>query len=118
MSSQGPTQVAFGETEVFEQLYSIKWWSRSQPSSSAISTTVLPFEPGTAMLLRLTSIRPPPTLLLVPTHACPELNIHPWRCRETKAFGDFDEIEFVDVEDRAERMRGIGLEIGAIAVFG
>lgn len=50
------------------------------------------------MLFGLTSIRPPSILFLIPAHTRSKLNVHPRRRGEAKAFGNFDEIEFVDVK--------------------
>lgn len=48
----------------------------------------------------------------------PELDINARRSREPKALGNLDQIELVDVEDGAEGVRGVRLEVGAVAVFG
>lgn len=66
----------------------------------------------------LTSIRPPPTLLLVSLHTRSELDIDSWRRGEPETFGHFDQIELVDVKDRPEAVAGVCLQIGSIAVFG
>ncbi len=64
-----------------------------QPKYPQVSFST-PFEPRTTttILLGLTSIRPPPTLFLVPAHTRSELDIHPRRRREAKALGHFDKI--------------------------
>ena len=68
------------------------------------------------ILLRLTSVAST-TLFLVPRHACSQRDVHPGWGGETEALRDFHEIQLVDVEDATEAMRGVGLEVGAIAVF-
>ena len=70
-----------------------------------------------AILLQLAAIASP-RLLLVTRHARSQGDIYPrWR-GESEALCYFHEIELVDVEDAAEAVRGVGLEIGAVAVFG
>lgn len=66
----------------------------------------------------LTAIRPPTFLFLIPTHARAERDIHPGRDREAEALGHFNQIELMDVEDGAERMAGVGLQVAAVAVLG
>ena len=65
---------------------------------------LLTLESRGPILSWLTAICPSVNLLPVSTHTCSKLNVHPWRCRESEAFGDFDKIEFVYVEDGAEGM--------------
>lgn len=72
---------------------------------------------ATAILLRLAAIAPP-RLLLVTRHARSQCDIYPrWR-GESEALCYFHEIELVYVEDAAEAVRGVGLQVGAVAVFG
>jgi hypothetical protein len=95
------------------------------PSCSIIKivTSQLALKPRSPPLnLRLTTIRPSSatttTWPAIPAHAGAELNIHPGRGGEAEALGHLDEIELVDVEDGAEGVRGVGLQVGAVAVFG
>lgn len=55
--------------------------------------------------------------LLVPSHARSQRDIHSRRRGEPEALCHFHEIEFVNVEDAAEAVRSVGLEVGAVAVF-
>lgn len=70
-------------------------------------------------VLRLTPVIPTTLLLLllVTTKTRAKLDIDARRGRESKALGHLDQVELVDVEDGAERVRGVSLEIGAVAVF-
>jgi hypothetical protein len=69
-------------------------------------------------LPRLASIRPPAFDLLVAAQTGAERDVDAWRSGEAEAFGYFDEIQFVYVEDRAQTVRGVCLEVGAVSVFG
>lgn len=60
-------------------------------------------------LLWLASISSSALHLLISAHARTQGDIDAWRSRETETLGDFDEIEFVDVKDSAERMRRVGI---------
>ena len=81
-------------------------------------STVLPleFEP-VPVVLRLAAIGSASLLLLVPLHAARQLDVDPGWGGETKAFGEFNQIELMNIEDAAERVRGVGLDIRAVAVF-
>lgn len=67
-------------------------------------------------LLRLTAVRSPAFIALL--HAGTEIDVDTRRRSEAERFGHFDEIEVVDVEDCAQAVRGVGLKVGAVAVFG
>ena len=56
-------------------------------------------------------------LLLVTAHARGEGDVNTRWGRKTKTLGNFDEIKFVHVEDGAERVGGVGLEVGSVALF-
>lgn len=66
---------------------------------------------------RLAAIIPSPCLLLIAAHAGPQGDVYARRCIEPKTLGHFDEIEFIDVENRSERMRGVSLEVRFITFF-
>lgn len=66
-------------------------------------------------LVRLTAIRPAPFGPLL--HAGAEIDIDARRDGETEGLGDLLEVELVDVEDAAERVGSVGLEVGAVAFF-
>ena len=51
-------------------------------------------------------------------HAGTESDVNARRSGETEGFGDLDEIKAVDVEDAAQAVRCVGLEIGTVTVFG
>lgn len=57
-------------------------------------------------------------LALVPAQTGTQLDVDARGGRESETLGDFDEIEFVDVENGAEGVGGVGLEVGAVTVFG
>ena len=80
---------------------------------------LLPLKLQPLPITRLTAVRPSTLLLLflVAAQTRAQLDVDAWRRLETEAFGYFDEIEFVDVEDGAEGVGGVGLEVGAVAVF-
>jgi hypothetical protein len=86
-------------------------------TNSSIIRRMLPLElRAMTILLRLASVAST-TLFLVPRHACSQRDVHSgWR-GETEALRDFHEIQLVDVEDAAEAVRGVGLKVGAVAVF-
>lgn len=69
-------------------------------------------------LLRLTSVSPSALYLLVSAHAGTQGDIDTRRGWETETFGDFDEIEFIDVEDGAEGVWRIGVDVGSVTFFG
>lgn len=50
-------------------------------------------------------------------HAGADGDVDARRRGETERFGDFDEVEGVDVEDGAQRVRGVGVQVGAVPVF-
>lgn len=52
-----------------------------------------------------------------PLHTRAQVDIHTRRDRESKAFGNLLQVELVDVKYRAQRMRGVGLQVGAVAIF-
>lgn len=54
-----------------------------------------------AVLLRLTAVTPSGAVFLVPLHAGSELDVDSGRGGKSKAFGDFYQVEFVDVENGA-----------------
>lgn len=66
---------------------------------------------------RLAAVISSSLLLLIATHACAESYVDTGRGWETEALCNFHEVELVDVEDGAEGMGGIGLEVGAVSVF-
>jgi len=70
-----------------------------------------------AVLLWLTPIVPPSSLLLVALHTRTQLDVNTWWSGKTEALGHFDKIEFVHVEDGAQAVRSIGLQVGSVAVF-
>ena len=51
-------------------------------------------------------------------HAGTEGDVDAWRGGETEGFGDLDEVKAVDVEDAAQAVRCVGLEVGTVTVFG
>lgn len=51
-------------------------------------------------------------------HAGTESDVNARRSGETEGFGDLDEIKAVDVEDAAQAVRCVGLEVGTVTVFG
>lgn len=67
------------------------------------SVVVLPLELQ-PLVLGLTPVRPTSLLLLllVPTQAGAQLDVDPRRSRESKALGDLDKIQFVNVKHGAE----------------
>lgn len=74
---------------------------------------VLPLELQAFTTLGLAAVRPAALLLLllVPAQASSQRNVDPGRGRETEALGHFDEVQLVHVEDGAEGVRGVGLEV-------
>ena len=84
------------------------------------TTTCLLVPPLLLELPRLTAVVPPTALglVIVPAlHTGADGDIDARRRGETEGFGDFDEIEGVDVEDGAQRVRGVGVQVGAVTVF-
>lgn len=69
-------------------------------------------------LMRLTPIRSSALLLLVPAHASAQRDVHPRRCRESKGLGHLDQIQLVHVEDASQTVRGVRLEVAAVALLG
>jgi hypothetical protein len=51
------------------------------------------------------------TALVALLHAGAKSNVDAWRRRETERFGDLDKIEAVDVEDAAQAVGRVGLEV-------
>ncbi len=73
-----------------------------------------------AVLPRLTAVTSPALLLLAVAlvHAGAELNVDAGRGGEPKALGHLDEVEFVDVKDGPETVRGVSLQIRPVTIFG
>ena len=69
------------------------------------------------MLSWLTPVRPPALLVLV-FHASPEADIDTWRRLEAEALGHLDEIQGMNIENASQAVGSVGLEIGAISIFG
>lgn len=69
-----------------------------------------------AILLRLTTVSA--TALVALLHAGAEGDVDARRGGEAEGLGDLDEVEGVDVEDAAQAVRRVGLQVGAVAVFG
>ena len=74
--------------------------------------------PGLLALSRLAAICPPAFLLLIPTHARAQGDIHSRRHREPEALRHLVQIQPVDIKDRAERVTRVRLQVAAIAVLG
>lgn len=93
--------------------------TKSLPSHSLSPTSppTTPKLPSPSTLPRLTPIRPPP-LHSTGLHTRTQINIHPRRDRKAKTLRHFLQIQLVDIEHRPQRVRGVGLQIGAVAVFG
>ena len=51
------------------------------------------------------------TALVALLHAGTESNVDAWRSRETERFGNLDKVKAVDVEDTAQAVGCIGLEV-------
>jgi hypothetical protein len=66
---------------------------------------------------RLATVISSPLLLLITAHARAKSDINSRWGREAESLCDFHEVEFVDVKDGAERVGGVGLEVGAVTVF-
>ena len=97
---------------------SILWKQFPPNTASSIIRRMLPLKlRAMPILLRLTPIAAT-TLFLVPRHACPQGDVHSGRRGEAEALRDFHEIQLVNVEDAAEAVRRVRLEVGAVAVFG
>lgn len=62
-------------------------------------------------------VAPSLVLLLIAAETRPELDINARWCREPKALCHLDEIELVHVEDRAQGVRRIRLDVRAVAFF-
>lgn len=77
----------------------------------------LPGLHGPSPLLRLAPVRAPPFNFLVPPQACSKTDIDTRRRTKPKALGHLDEIQLMHVEHGAQAVRGVGLEIGSVAVF-
>ena len=45
-------------------------------------------------------------------------DVDAWRSGEAEGFGDLDEVKAVDVEDAAQAVRCVGLEVRTVTVFG
>ena len=69
-----------------------------------------------AVGLRLTAVCSATFVALL--HAGTESDVNARRSGETEGFGDLDEIKAVDVEDAAQAVRCVGLEVGTVTVFG
>lgn len=81
----------------------------------------LKFQPTTSlpiMLFRLTPIASSTGQLLVALHTTSELYVYARWSGETERFGEFNEVKLMYVEDGAEGVRGVSLDVGAVAVFG
>lgn len=70
-----------------------------------------------AHLLRLAAIRPP-RLHLVPSHARPQLNVHPRRRGEAKALCNLDQVQLLHVVDGPQAVAGVGVQVGLEGVLG
>lgn len=77
----------------------------------------LKLRPAAILLLRLTSISPSTTVLLISCHACTQLNVDSRWGYETEALRHFHEIELIDVEDTTEAVRCIGLQVRPVAIL-
>lgn len=82
----------------------------SFPLARSIIVLPLKLQP---LVLGLAAIRPTALLLLllVPTQARAQLDVNPRRGREAKALGHLDKVELVYVEDGAEGVRGVRLQV-------
>lgn len=85
------------------------------PFRTRLSRSMSLLEASSSTLPRLTAICPPSLIALL--HAGTEIDVHSRRHGETERFRDLLQVQTVDVEDAAKRVRGVGLEIGAVAVF-
>jgi hypothetical protein len=52
-----------------------------------------------------------PTTFVALLHAGAESNVDTWRCREAEGLGHFDEVQAIDVEDAAQAVGCVGLEV-------
>ena len=68
-------------------------------------------------LLGLTPIRPPALRLLIPTHARTDDQIYLRWYTEAEALGHLDQVQIMDIEDRAQAVAGIRLQVGPVAVL-
>lgn len=66
----------------------------------------------------LATVAAPPLCLLVTAHAGAQRNVDAWRRCKSEALGHLDEIQLVDVKHRAQRVRRVRLEIGAVTILG
>jgi hypothetical protein len=91
----------------------------SNQSEPLAISRVFPLElvPSSILLLRLTAIHSPPILFLVPRHARTKCYVHSRGRGKAKALGNLHEVEFVHVEDTAEAVRRVGLQVTAVRVF-
>ena len=80
---------------------------------------LLPLKLQPLPIIMLTAVRPSTLLLLllVAAETRAELDVDARGRLEAEALGYLDEVEFVDVEDGAEGVGGVGLEVGAVAIF-
>jgi hypothetical protein len=62
-----------------------------------------------AVGLGLAAVRP--TALVALLHAGTESNVDTWRSGETEGLGHLDEVKAVDVEDTAQAVGCVGLEV-------
>lgn len=88
------------------------------PLSNSLSPLLIEPTSTTLLVPRLTSIRPPPLRLLIPTHARAHSNIHPRRRREAKALCHLGQIQLIHVKHGAQRVRRVRVQIGTVAVLG
>ncbi|TKW56812.1 hypothetical protein CTA1_6381 [Colletotrichum tanaceti] len=73
---------------------------------------------GALLLPRLAAVRPPALRLLVAAHARADRDVDPWRRREAEALGHLGQVQLVDVEDGAQRVAGVRVQVAAVAVLG
>ena len=102
----------------FEHLNALNAASRPHIPTCRPLEPLLPRLHRPPPLLRLTPVRPPPLDLLIPAQTRAQANVNSGRRAKPEALGDLDEIEFVHVEDGAQAVGGVGLQVGAVAVFG
>jgi hypothetical protein len=92
----------------------------SIPKHQDIKTYPLLSTPGLSTLPTLSRLATIRLLLgvLVPAQPSCQRQINPRRLREAKALGDLGEVELVDVEDGAQAVAGVGVEVGPVALLG
>lgn len=73
--------------------------------------------PESLTLLWLAPIRSSALFLLISAHACAKSDINSRWSLEAEAFGDFDEVKLMHIEDRTQAVRSIRLQIGTITVL-